>query len=205
MVSGVLCGGMLPTSRPPADRSSTKHRTQSPSRGAPRACAPPPFPTGSLGPKGLGRPFTARNKAFTACLEARREAVTRTCQRLERLAERQNEQLLLEKLGLRDQHNPPTPDEIHMRMLQERMEARRVAEQRAADARAKAAKAEMARLEAERAVMERNRAMREQEEKEEAMRSAKRKAASEKAEREAKQAARLAEKAKQDRERLRKA
>ena len=166
-----------------------------------RACVS----TGSLGPKGLGRPFTARNKAFTTCSASRREAVTRSCERLERLAERQSEQLLLEKMGLREQQSPPTPDEMHMWKLQERIEARRAEEQRAADARAKAAKAEKARLEAERTIMERNRALREQEEKEEAMRAAKRKAAAEKAEREAKQATRLAEKAKQDRERLRKA
>ena len=104
----------------------------------------------SLGPKGLGRPFTARNRPVTACLATRRENVQRSMSRLESLVARQDHQLLLEKLRLRDQHIPLTPDEMRMRTLNERIAARRLREQRAAEVQARAAKAEAARLTAER-------------------------------------------------------
>jgi hypothetical protein len=145
-----------------------------------------------LGPKGLGRPFTARNRPFTACLATRRDAIDHTMKRLERLGERQVEQLELEQLGLREQQIPPTPEEMRIRKYNERMRARKAAVEKAADERARALKAEQARLEAQRVEEAKLLALKAKTEKEAAARAAKQKAAAEKAARGAEQAARVA-------------
>lgn len=157
----------------------------------------------TLGPKGLGRPFTARNKPFTACATRRREVVENTMSRLEKRLERQNEQLLLEKLGLREEHKAPTPEEIRLREHAKRTEERRAEEARKAEERARRLKLEEVQRAAERAEADLREKERLEEEKAEAMRVAKKKAEAEKAAREAANAARMAERAARDLENAR--
>ena len=158
-----------------------------------RPLSPPTTVTAAMGPKGLGRPFTARNRPFTACATTRREAVSHTIARLEKRLERQNEQLLLEKIGLREEQVPPTPEEIYMRRYYKRREMRKLAEQRAEEANKQRAKVEAAQRAAERAEALRLEALKAEEEKAEATRIAKKMADAEKAAKAAATAARIAE------------
>lgn len=151
-----------------------------------------------MGPRGLGRPFTARNRPFTACATTRREAIAHSMSRLEKRLSRQSEQLLLEKIGLREEQTPPTPEEIRMRQHAKRIEIRNIAEQRAMEDRARRLKLEAAQKAAERAESERLAAIRAEEEKAEAMRIAKKRSEAERAAREAATAARIAERAEKD-------